>query len=127
MPTYTRPYRRSIRKRSRTLPIYGKGDDANRYFRCWFCGFVCDSWRDELGDAESSSGDDHTDYHNPANPDPYTNNPGNHQSIRTCLQHHYVAMRLGPDGEPETIVHGHTTDVSKGCPFCGSTNYRGDY
>jgi len=126
MPRFTRPYSRSIKKRSRTLPIFGKGDDDSRYFRCWHCGFVCKVDRDELGDEESEAGDDHADINNLANADSYTNNAANHSSIRMCLGH-YVAMRIGADGNPKTIVHLHTSDVSRGCPFCGSTNWRGDY
>ena len=127
MPSYTRPYKRSLKKRSRTLPVFGRGDDAGRYYRCWNCGFVCDVERDELGDADSTAGDDHTDINNLANANPYTNNAANHISLRTCVGHQYVAMRIGADGEPKTIVHLHTTDISRGCPFCGSTNWRGDY
>ena len=127
MPSYTRPYNRKIKKRSRTLPIYGTGEDEGRYYHCWHCGFVCDSERDELGDADSTAGDDHTDVHNLAGADPYTNNVGRHASNRLCLKHLYVAMRKDAAGDSKTIVHLHTTDVSRGCPFCGSTNWRGDY
>lgn len=51
MRTFHRVRKNRIRKRSRTLPIpghedYGDGRDADRYFKCWNCGFICDSERD---------------------------------------------------------------------------------
>ena len=126
---YTRPYKRGLPKRSRTRPIRGKGDDEGKYFRCWNCGFPCDKDRDELGDAESSAGDDHTDYHNIAPTDPYTNDSA---SKSLCLgdaieEHYHVVMEIDADGEPKTIVHDHTSDISRGCPFCGCTNWMGKY
>lgn len=63
MAVYTRPHKRKLIKRSRTLPVYGEGDDEGKYFRCCFCGWICNVDRDELGDSESSSGNEHTDYH----------------------------------------------------------------
>jgi hypothetical protein len=36
-------------------------------------------------------------------------------------------MRKGADGESKTIVHDYKSNVSRGCPFCGTTNWRGDY
>lgn len=84
--------------------------------------------RDELGDSESSAGDDHTDYHNIAPENPYTNDSA---SKICCLGgsvgHYHVLMELGLDGEPINIVHDLTSDISRGCKFCGSTNWRGDY
>ena len=63
MPVYTRPHKRKLTKRSRTIPVYGEGADKGKYFRCWNCGWICNVDRDELGDSDSSSGNDHTDFH----------------------------------------------------------------
>jgi len=63
MPVYTRPHKRKLAKRSRTLPVYGEGADKGKYFRCWNCGWVCNVDRDKLGDSDSGSGNEHTDYH----------------------------------------------------------------
>jgi len=126
--TYKKPHRTRLPKRSRTRPIYGKGDDADRYFKCWNCGFVCDSHRDELGDSESRAGDDHTDYHNLVeNESQLRPNPGNKACLGGDIGHYHVAMLLGPDENPKTVYHELTSDISRGCPFCGSTNWRGDY
>lgn len=129
MPAYTRPHKRKLAKRSRTLPVFGKGDDEGKYFRCWNCGFICNKNRDELGDAESSAGDEHTDYHGIANEDPYSNIARSASRI-CCLGspgHYFVALEVGADGNPKTIIHDFTSTISRGCPFCGTTNWRGDY
>ena len=127
MADYRRPHKKTLPKRSRTRPVYGRGDDRHRFFRCWNCGFICDSQRDELGDNNSSAGDDHTDFHNLANANPQLNNAGRICCLGGDIGHYHVAMKKGADGEPKKVVHIHTTDVSRGCPFCGTTNWRGDY
>ena len=127
MSVYRRPHKYHPPKRSRTLPIYGKGDDEGRYFHCWNCGFVCDSQRDELGDSDSSADVGYTDYNGVANEDPYTVNAGRVICLGGDIGHYHVAMRVGPDDEPKTIRHNLKSDISKGCPFCGTTNWRGDY
>ncbi|MCK4328788.1 hypothetical protein KAX02_02990 [candidate division WOR-3 bacterium] len=127
---YTRPHKRKLAKRSRTLPVFGKGDDEGKYFRCWNCGFICNKDRDELGDAESNAGDDHTDYHGNVSEYPYANHYDDIASKVCCLgesDHYHVVLELGPDGEPKTIIHDLTSDISRGCPFCGTVNWRGDY
>ena len=128
MSEYRRPYKRKIPKRSQTLPVPGKGDDYGKYYHCWNCGFVCNVDRDELGDADSKAGDDHTDYHNLANPDPYTDNIGRIATIRCYTEDVFVLQKLGLDGEtPVLVEHANVSEVSRGCPMCGSTNWRGDY
>ena len=123
---YTRAHKRSLKKRSRTLPIYGKGADAGKYFHCWNCGFVCDKDRDELGDSSSKGGDGHLDAL-----DLIVNVPGgntaNHAVLGGSIGHYHVAALVGPDSIPVLVEHTFKSDVSRGCPHCGSTNWRGDY
>ena len=130
MPIYKRARRVPLRKESRTLPIFGKGDEADRFFRCWHCGFICDVERDELGDSQSTAGDDHTDYHGLTTiaADPGTSDPIARQ---ICLggNEHFQTLQSTKtlDGSKEQINHGHISDISRGCPSCGTTNWRGDY
>jgi hypothetical protein len=127
MTDYRRPHKKTLPKRSRTRPVPGRWGDKGRYFRCWNCNWICDSQRDELGGSDSTAGDDHTDYHGIANEDPYTENAGRVLCLGGDIGHYHVAMRVGPDDEPKTIRHNLTSEISKGCPFCGTTNWRGDY
>ena len=126
MTVYTRAYKRRLKKRSRTLPIPGRGEDEGKYFHCWNCHFVCDKDRDELGDSATRGGDHHLDA-----PNPIVNVPGGNTANQAVLGgsigHYHVAAIVGPDSVPREVRHNFKSDVSKGCPQCGSTNYRGDY
>ena len=90
-------------KDSKTIPIYGHpergdGQDSGRYYRCWNCGFVCDTQRDALGDATSRSGAVYETY---AQVDEYGN----------------------PTGE----TRWKPSESSTGCPMCFTKNWRGDF
>jgi hypothetical protein len=116
---------RKLPKQSRRIPLPGNSDrgdglDHGKYFMCWNCGFVCDVDRDELGDAETRAGDNQTSYSTPA----YGNAGGN---AETALEDYTVVMELGPDGTAKGVRHPIMSDVTGGCPFCGSKNWRGDY
>ena len=129
MTVYTRPHKRKLIKRSRTLPVYGEGDDEGKYFRCWNCGFICKVGRDELGDSDSSAGDEHTDYHQTHHCSTYDlpDAASRYATLGGDTGHYQVAQLKGIDGNPVTIRHDFTSDISSGCPFCGTKNYRGDY
>jgi hypothetical protein len=62
-----------------------------------------------------------------ANPNPQLNGPGRKICLGGDIGHYHVAMRIGADSEIQPIVHDYKSDVSRGCPFCGTTNWRGDY
>ena len=130
MAVHTRAHKRKLIKQSRTLPVYGEGDDKGKYFRCWNCGFVCKVGRDELGDSESTAGDEHTDYHQTHHCSTYdsSSDASKYATLGGDIGHYQVAQNiLTPDGETKFIRHKHVSDISRGCPMCGSTNYRGDY
>lgn len=46
---------RRLPSQKRAIPLYGERDDQNKYFRCWNCGFVCDSERDRLHSGDSQA------------------------------------------------------------------------
>ena len=128
MPTYRKPHKKPLPKRSRTRPIYGTGDDEGKYFNCWHCGFVCNSERDELGDSESEAGDEHLDAPNLCKPHSQLANSGAGVHLGGGIGGYHVALKFGADeSTAETVVHLYKSDISRGCPFCGSTNWRGDY
>lgn len=123
--TYRRSHKIPAPHRSRTRPVRGRGRDADRYFKCWYCGFVCDVERDELGGSESGSGVAHTDA---------LELSGESDGIPLSIAlggdigHYHVAIELESDQDtPKTTYHNFISDISSGCPFCGSKNWRGDY
>ncbi len=42
--------RSRLPREKRSIPVSGDLEDDGRYFKCWNCGFVCDSQRDITGD-----------------------------------------------------------------------------
>ena len=115
---YTAQAQRKVSKDSKTLPIFGKGDDEGKYFRCWNCGFPCDVDRDELGGPDSRNNVTATAY---TQVDQYGN------TAYHCI---------GAHGDNQTVceARGGTWSstrykpvVGSGCNFCGTKNWRGDY
>ena len=123
---------RKLPKESRTIPLRGNsdrgnGEDDGKYYRCWHCGFVCDVTRDSLGDSQSRSADNHTDYHTPSYGSKDSGDEVNSLSVLGGVAHSFVALKNGSDGNPLGIRHDHESVVTGGCPMCGSLNWRGDY
>ena len=125
---YTRAYKRVLRKRSRTIPVRGTGDDEGKWYKCWNCGFYCKVDREALGGANSSSGNTHTTY---AHESPHTGVKENDDlALKPVMRGPdkiAVVLELGSDGKPKPIRHDFKSDISTGCPFCGCRNWRGDY
>ena len=120
-----RKSRKSIPKRSRTIPLKGNPDegdgiDDGKYYRCWHCGFICDIDKDALGGPESKSGKILEDY-----------SPASYGGIATLdglVEHFHIAARNGSDDTPLTALHYFkTSSSSTGCPQCHTKNWRGDY
>jgi len=123
MPVYRTARTKKLPKVSRTLPVYGRGEDAGRYFRCWNCGFVCDIKRDALGGSDSASGDNHTDYAVQAGSDYRAGIGPRPVGTLDVMLHYHVAIR----NSANAVYHHHKTNITSGCSFCGCTNWRGDY
>jgi hypothetical protein len=146
---YHRYRQRKIRKESRTLPMpghvdYGDGKDSGKYYRCWHCGVVCDIDREELGDGESKDGVSYTVYdaalssdsqdssenitpiHQGANEDGVNDDVYALSTMLTVRTGH-VIMENDAAGDPKTVRVNYTPDVSSGCWFCGTLNWKGDY
>lgn len=114
---------RKIPKRSRTIPlrgnsIRGNGEDHNKWYRCWFCGFRCDTDRDSLGGPDSQAH---------IVPVEYT------QLDEYGSTAYHCQVMAGKDETTCEAAGGtwastrYQPETSGGCPLCGSPNYRGDY
>ncbi len=129
-----------IPKESRTLaqwgdPIRGDGLDHGKWYRCWHCGFYCNSDRDALGDSQSRSGVVHEDY--AQQPDPGYNYAQNEAGIAKDNQQavlggsivaYEVAAENDAAADPKSVRNAiRVSDKGSGCPFCFSKNWRGDY
>ena len=124
-----------IRKDSRTIPVDGSyerggGEDAKKWYRCWNCGFLCNVERDALGDSQSRSGAVYEDY--AQQPDPgygypqqETNTLSNNQ---TATVDGLVVSELDPAGDAVGTKNAiWVSNKSRGCPFCHTLNWRGDF
>ena len=113
-------YKKSnLPKQSRTIRIRGDkdrgargagaiGEDFRKWYRCWNCGHLCNEDREALGGKASGDGI-HTESFTPGSPGTGTD-PRDEHGTRT------------PDVKTDL-----KPVVDKGCPFCGTMNWRGDY
>jgi len=119
---FTKPTKTHSPTQAHAIPIRAKGEERGKWFRCWNCGFNCFIERDD--DSGNTAGDNHTDYSSPA-----LGFVENGEEDRTIVLDEYdfyhTIMKVNADGSISTIVHDHLSDITKGCPMCGSTNYRG--
>jgi hypothetical protein len=95
---------------------------------CWNCGFVCDSKRDALGGADDRAGTN-TEFEQTTLPDNHWITYGQKADIPKIMrgQSHTVLVKVGPDGAPLPIMLSYSPTVDRGCPMCGTLNWRGDY
>jgi len=138
--------RTRIRHDARTLLLRGKDSpgkkEHGRYVKCWNCGFICDTERDDLGGAQSRAGDGAEFYYAM-----YPQSSGSDRGVVATLslfeegmsgesltlasysmrRGHRRGMLLGPDGSEVPIELTYVSKVTGGCSFCGTRNYRGDF
>lgn len=143
--------RRGIRKskvrpaRIRTLPVRGKGDDAGRFYRCSYCGFICDIERDRLEGDRAKAGNGTQISVVPSElSDDLTIHSGGELTfsfdfdavfgssdagavavLSGDLNFFHTAMENGMDGQAKPIRHSFKPDMYFGCPLCGTTNWKG--
>ena len=114
---FTKPTKTRLPKEARSIPYKARGDE--KLWKCWNCGFICNSDRD-----------DHTGSHAGDNHDiAVTTALGGEgldgMIIPTEIGVETVIMKQDSNGDDATVHHNYTSDVTKGCPMCGSTNYKG--
>lgn len=99
--------------------------DDDSWYRCWNCGFPCSEDREALGGPEQYHENPAIDYQTPAYPTIGVDGsalivPGG--SLQSA-----VVMELAADGTDKGIKNALVDNISTGCPFCGTLNWRGDY
>jgi len=119
---FTKPTKVYLPTQARAIPMRAGGDESGKIFKCWNCNFTCNTDRDD--DSGDTAGDNHTDYSSPALGF-VENGEEDRMIVLDEYDFYHTIMKVNADGSVSTIVHDHLTDISKGCPMCGSTNYRG--
>ncbi len=104
-------------------PDLGGGQDADVWFKCWYCGQKNNIDKNALGGPDDGSGVAYIDFAN--NPD-YGQEAG--RAVLGGITHIHTAQQNGSDGNPLPVMNAQmVSDSGRGCAFCGSKNYTGDY
>ncbi len=117
---YIKPQRTPIPKLKRPHPLWGADDHSGRFFKCWVCGFICDSERDKVGDGVG--------YHSRVVVDPgtFVSGAGDIKDTILSVDNDTIIhlSAIGSDGTPIPTVHNFSYEIFEGCRNCGSKNYR---
>ena len=123
-----RRHRRSRRphKDARTIPLRGYGDDAGKWYRCWNCGWINKVGQNELGGAESKDGVSHVRTTTYSEGAPFGGERGAQATLEVVGGLFGTTLKSDSSGNgvAPVVVYDIT---SRGCGFCGSLNWRGDY
>ena len=130
--------KRRLPRQKRTIGIFGAEgyidgrvakDQSNKLYRCWYCGFICNTDRDRLGDGEGFYITDEIDRPTVLNRGasayefPMSNN-GWDVTISLDVTTTPHLMKLDSQGSAMEGMHNNTTIVTSGCPLCGCKNYK---
>lgn len=121
---------RTPHKRSRTILLRLKDEDGRtgRFYRCWNCGFICDTQKNALGGSEGSDGTAYTDVATPSmgRADSSDIRFG-YAQLRGIGGKSVAVLEVGSNGQPKGIQRVISHITGSGCPLCGTENWRGDY
>lgn len=121
------PRRRPMVRRSRTIPVPGQPIEAYQYerlFKCWFCGDINTTGRDEEDTGNSTMS---STYSIPTSVSKGTQGykPEEAISVNRTLFGTKTAPIAGADGIARVIKRVRSTDSNRGCPACGTINWSG--
>ena len=128
--------KRRLPTQKRTISIFGAmsyidgrsvKDQSGKLFRCWNCGFVCNTDRDKLGDGEGFYITDKVDDYlgaDTAYQYPCSDAPKRSALINVTTVSTIRLMQLDTNGDPIPVMHSQTQVVTSGCPMCGNRNYK---
>lgn len=109
-----------IRGEKRTLPMYGEGDDAGKWYRCWNCGHINNADRSNVGDGDGRTYTDFT-VTSPGQTD--MSDIVNGYVVLDGINEGHIALKDMASGDAEVITHSFKVE-GNGCVLCHSQNYR---
>ena len=130
--------KRRLPRQKRTISVFGAvsydqsgravKDQSDKLFRCWNCGFLCNTDRDKLGDGVGYTIKDQPDILPLSLGSGAFQYPGSNAQWDVTLSledmHTVHLMQLDSDGNPMTVMHNFSQVVFAGCPLCGCMNYK---
>jgi hypothetical protein len=123
------PRTHSRAKRSRVIPVRGQPIEAYQYERllkCWFCGDINTTGRDEEDNGNSSMSSKYT---MPRRVSLGTGKPGSSQyiSVPRSVLGYRVAPKAGANGSARAVKEYWTVTSHRGCKACGTINWTGKF
>jgi hypothetical protein len=123
--------KRTIRLFGATAYIDGRvvDDQSDRIFKCWNCGFICDTSKNKLGDGVGFTVQDKVDktpFDMAAAANRYPCSNASEMAMTISMEEIStpLLMKLDTEGNPVTVMHNLTQVVTSGCPLCGSKAYK---
>jgi hypothetical protein len=113
---YNKIIRQKLPNLKRTIPMLFEGDDKGKYFRCWYCGFINNADRRQVGDGEGVHPEEVIETSSSA--------IGDAQLMMDSPFMLGVVAVPNQDGSINTGYTNFIPRVTSGCSFCGSRNYR---
>jgi len=104
-------------------------DQSNKMYRCWNCGFICNTDRDKIGDGVGYVVKDEADKPAVLNLGAASHefpNSDNSRDVKLCLDtiHDFHLVALDSVGDLVTVMHGFSSNIRSGCPMCGCKQYK---
>ena len=118
-------YRRSHLNHDRKrIAVYGEGEDANKLFKCWNCGAICNIDREKLSQEQHSRGGvgvldaPEVSLGLQSVGEPSLN-------MMAVLDDFHTILLNGQSGDPiSDYRHNLYPEVGIGCWFCSCRNYK---
>lgn len=121
---YVRLHRRRLPREKRTIRLEGSSEDSNKWFKCWYCGFHVNADKSEIGDGSGVNTVLYNDAVDNYDIQDYgQSDKMQHLTLDGCI-HFETVVKPTAEGTVASMKLPYKSDISSGCPFCGSKNYR---
>lgn len=100
--------------------MYGEGDDAGKWYRCWNCGHINNADRSNVGDGDGRT---YTDFTVTSHGQTDMSDTVNGYVVLDGINEGHVVLKDMASGDAEVITHSFKVE-GNGCVLCHSQNYR---
>jgi hypothetical protein len=130
-------YQGRIPRQKRKLPIFGSvsyingspvKDQSNKLFRCWNCGFPCNSDDNATGDGAGYRIVDRVDSIYLDTNSSSIEYPQSNGIFAIMIEDELITTpllsKIDSEGNPVEPIHSLSKEVFSGCPMCGTRNWK---
>jgi len=116
---YIKYDRRGALSHKRSIPVPGADEQAGKFFRCWNCGYTCNTDRDKLGDGVGYHATDQI------LGDVFANGrTSKDNTLSISLTTDVSIIEVDSNSDPKVFKTNFSQITFSGCPLCGSRNYK---